>query len=155
MHRRLLRFATPQAVAQACAEHLLDELIARQADRETVHLCLTGGRIANELYTIFGSLVPGSGLDTSRLQLWWGDERFVPLIHPDRNSQQALAILAKSMPISSANTMQHAGLCHLAHRGTPEHPCLARRAGQHLADAAGAQAAGDPRPAGLAAGQGP
>ena len=104
MHRRLLRFATPQAVAQACAEHLLDELIARQADRETVHLCLTGGRIANELYTIFGSLVPGSGLDTSRLQLWWGDERFVPLIHPDRNSQQALAILAKSMPISSANT---------------------------------------------------
>lgn len=104
MHRRVLRFSTSGAVAEACADRLLAELISRQAERETVHLCLTGGRIANELYSVFASLVPRSALDTARLQLWWGDERFVPLTHPDRNSQQALAILAKSVPITSANT---------------------------------------------------
>lgn len=104
MYRRVLRFATPHLLAEACAQRLLDDLVALQSKQDTVHLCLTGGRIANELYAAFGALVPDSALDVTRLQLWWGDERFVPLTHPERNSQQALAILAKTMPISSANT---------------------------------------------------
>lgn len=104
MYRKVLRFATPELLVQSCAQRLLDELVALQARQDTVNLCLTGGRIANNLYAAFGELVHGSSFDPARVQLWWGDERFVPLTHPDRNSQQALAILAKTVPISPANT---------------------------------------------------
>lgn len=104
MYTRVVQFSTPQALAQRAADRLMRTLVALQDTQETVHLCLTGGTIANELYAHFAALVPESRLDPARLQLWWGDERFVPLSHPDRNSQQALSILARTLPISSANT---------------------------------------------------
>lgn len=104
MYRRVVRFADASDLAASCAKRLLEELVSRQQKQDTVHLCLTGGRIANEVYARFGELVPDSDLDTSRLQLWWGDERFVPLSDPERNSQRTLATLAKWMPISPNNT---------------------------------------------------
>lgn len=104
MYRRIVQLSSPEVLAARCAERLMQTLIGLQDKQETVHLCLTGGQIANQLYTDFATLVPQSRLDPSRLQLWWGDERFVPLSHPDRNSQRTLSILARTLPISSANT---------------------------------------------------
>ncbi len=101
---RIARFPDPEILAASCASRLLEELIRLQARQGTVHLGLTGGRTANRIYKHFAEIVPGSQFDPDSLQLWWADERFVPPTHPDRNSQQALAILAKSVPISSANT---------------------------------------------------
>ena len=46
----------------------------------------------------------GSDLDAAKLQLWWGDERFVPATDPDRNSLQAVSRLARTVSIKSADT---------------------------------------------------
>ena len=37
---------------------------------------------------------PHSAVDWSRVELWWGDERFVPADDDDRNAKQALDLLA-------------------------------------------------------------
>jgi 6-phosphogluconolactonase len=42
----------------------------------------------------------GLGLDPSRIELWWGDERFVPTEDPDRNAGHTLAILARTLPLT-------------------------------------------------------
>lgn len=104
MYSRVFQFSSASSLTSHCAAHLMKSLVDLQDVQDTVHLCLTGGTIANELYADFAALVPDSQLDPARLHLWWGDERFVPLTHPDRNSQQALAILARTLPISSTNT---------------------------------------------------
>lgn len=56
------------------------------------------GRIANRVYGSLAALVPNSALDPTRLELWWGDERFLPTDDPDRNAGPTLGILAGSSP---------------------------------------------------------
>lgn len=56
------------------------------------------------MYEVLAELADGSELDASKLQLWWGDERFVPATDPERNSQQAISRLARTVSITSAGT---------------------------------------------------
>ena len=102
---RVLRWATGADLTEGVAERLMTRLVELQASTEgSVHLCLTGGRIANRMYEAFADLVEGSELDATRIELWWGDERFVPTEDPDRNAGHALAILARTLPVSPART---------------------------------------------------
>lgn len=99
------RWATGADLTEGIAERLMARLVERQATTDgPVHLCLTGGRIANRIYEAFANLVEDSDLDPSRIELWWSDERFVPTEHPDRNAGHTLAILARTLPVTSAHT---------------------------------------------------
>ena len=100
---RVVRFTTADELAEAVAGQLLDRLISRQSAGD-VHLCLTGGRIANRMYEALANLAEGSGLDSGRLHLWWGDERFVPLTDPDRNATQSIGILARTIHFAPGQT---------------------------------------------------
>lgn len=92
MNTRVLRFPQEETLVAAAAAALLRRLLNAQEKGE-VNLCLTGGRIANKIYAAFANLSVGSGLECSRLHLWWGDERFVGTTDPDRNALQSLALL--------------------------------------------------------------
>lgn len=99
------RWATGADLTEGVAERLMSRLVDLQAaSPEPVHLCLTGGRIANRIYEAFADLVEDSDLDPARVELWWGDERFVPTEDPDRNAGHTLAILARTLPLTSAHT---------------------------------------------------
>lgn len=99
------RWATGSDLTEGVAERLMTRLVELQAATDgPVHLCLTGGRIANRIYDAFTDLVASSDLDPARVELWWGDERFVPTEDPDRNAGHTLAILARSLPVTSAHT---------------------------------------------------
>jgi len=98
------RFGSADELAEGAARGLLTALVARQAGGRVVHLCLTGGRIANLVYAHLGGLVEGSGLDPGRMELWWGDERFLPTGDPDRNAGPTLALLAGRFPLDPART---------------------------------------------------
>lgn len=98
------RFGSPDELADGVARQLLSALVARQAGGAITHLCLTGGRIANRMYARLGGLVEGSGLDPGRMELWWGDERFLPTDDPDRNAGPTLALLAGKFPLDPART---------------------------------------------------
>ncbi len=103
MYRRIVRMADADEVADVVAGRLLERIVELQEKRGVVHVCLTGGRTANKMYERFAELVPDSGLDASKLQLWWGDERFIPATDADRNSLQAVTRLARTVHIKSAD----------------------------------------------------
>ena len=80
------------AVARAAAARLAEQLGAAIASRGEAHLALTGGSSAVALYE---ELVRDwrDAVDWRRVHLWWGDERFVPVDHPESNIGMAYAIL--------------------------------------------------------------
>lgn len=97
---RVWRYATGTDLTEATAERLMRRLVELQSRHDgPVRLCLTGGRIANRIYEAFIGLVDDAPLDQSRMEIWWGDERFVPTEDPDRHAGYTLAILARKLPM--------------------------------------------------------
>lgn len=79
--------------ADALATAVAGALVARLADAqergEVPHVCLTGGTIADAVHRELARLGSDHGVDWSRVEFWWGDERFVPADDPERNAGQA------------------------------------------------------------------
>lgn len=102
-----------EAVAATVAIQLCAAVRRMQSDRNRiVQLCLTGGRIANDVYRRVAGMEQGQhGIDWSRVEFWWGDERFVPTESPERNAGQSLALLAAHIPLdpSRVHPMPSAG----------------------------------------------
>lgn len=101
---QVVRHADAADLADRAAERLLSTLVRLQADGRVAQVCLTGGRIAHDVYARLGGLVASSALDPSRLELWWGDERFLPTDDPDRNAGPTLALLARHFQLDPART---------------------------------------------------
>lgn len=101
---RVQRYLDTEDLAGRVAHSLLTTLVAAQADGRVAQLCLTGGRIAGLVYERLAELVTDSELDPGRLELWWGDERFVPTDDPDRNAGPTLATLAGWFSLDPART---------------------------------------------------
>ena len=102
----IVRYATAPDLVDGVAQRLLSTLIEQQTDHpdRPVQLCLTGGRIANRIYEALTALPGIDELDPERLELWWGDERFVPTEDPDRHAGHTLAILAGRLPLAPGLT---------------------------------------------------
>ena len=86
------------ALAAAVAGALALRLAEAQSRGEPPHVALTGGTIADaihhELARVASAEGPGddrTGVDWSRVEFWWGDERFVPRDSSDRNAGAARA----------------------------------------------------------------
>jgi len=94
--------ATPQLLAEAVAARLLVRLVDAQAARGIADLVLTGGRIAEAVYRAVATSPARDAVNWSRVDLWWGDERFLPSGHPDRNEVQARAALLDALPLDPA-----------------------------------------------------
>lgn len=101
---QVVRHTDADDLSSRAAQRLLSALIELQADGRTPQLCLAGGRIAMATYAAFSKLIPDSALDTTRLELWWSDERFVPTEDPERNAGPALALLASAFAVDPART---------------------------------------------------
>ncbi|GGT96380.1 6-phosphogluconolactonase [Streptomyces violascens] len=99
--------STPQLVvhrdkelmARAAAARLITKVVDAQAARGSASVVLTGGRNGNGLLAALASSPARDAIDWSRLDLWWGDERFVPEDDPERNYTQARAALLDAVPL--------------------------------------------------------
>jgi 6-phosphogluconolactonase len=92
-----------QAVlAQAVAARLITRLIDAQAERGVASVVLTGGRVAAAVYGAVRDSPARDAIDWGRVDIWWGDERFLPAGHPDRNETQAREALLDAVPLSPA-----------------------------------------------------
>ena len=91
-----------QLLAEAVAARLLTRLIDAQASRGTASVVLTGGRIADAVHRAVRGSAARDAVDWSRVDLWWGDERFLPSGHPDRNETQVRAALLDALPLDPA-----------------------------------------------------
>ncbi|MFG1885722.1 6-phosphogluconolactonase [Micromonospora sp. NPDC049102] len=94
--------ADADLLAQAVAARLLVKVLDAQADRGEAAVVLTGGRVAAAVYRAVAQLPARDAVDWSRVDVWWGDERFLPAGDPERNETQARAALLDSVPLDPA-----------------------------------------------------
>jgi 6-phosphogluconolactonase len=78
------------AIASRALDLLVEGLASGMDERGVAHLALTGGSSASALFALLRTDARARGVDWSRVHVWQGDERFVPLEHPDRNWAVAL-----------------------------------------------------------------
>jgi len=91
--------ADGQVLATAAAARLIIRLLDAQAERGEASVVLTGGRGAAEVYRAVGRSPAREAVDWSRVDVWWGDERFLPAAHPERNETQAREALLDTLPL--------------------------------------------------------
>ncbi|MEU5399304.1 6-phosphogluconolactonase [Streptomyces sp. NPDC005963] len=102
--------STPQLVvhrdkelmAQAAAARLLTRIVDAQAARGSASVVLTGGRNGNALLAALAASPARDAVDWQRLDLWWGDERFLPDGDPERNVTQAHEALLDRVAVDPA-----------------------------------------------------
>ena len=88
-------------LADAVARRLVERLAAVQAEGRVPSVALTGGTIADAIHRAVGALDPGA-LDWSHVEVWWGDERYVPEDSEDRNAGAARRDLLDRVPVDPA-----------------------------------------------------
>jgi 6-phosphogluconolactonase len=100
---RIEVFADADAIADAAARLIVDALKAAIAARGMAHIALTGGSSAVPLYRRLATSPAREALDWGRVHLWWGDERFVPIDHPESNAGMAYRLLL-NLPARAAES---------------------------------------------------
>ena len=91
--------ATADLLAQAAAARLVTAVVDAQAARGHAHVVLTGGGVGTATLAALAASPARDAVDWEALDLWWGDERFLPSGHPDRNETQARAALLDKVPV--------------------------------------------------------
>ncbi|GER23405.1 6-phosphogluconolactonase [Zafaria cholistanensis] len=81
-------------LAAAAAARLVVALQDAQAERGEATLVLTGGSVGIETLKALAGSPALAAVDWSRVNLWWGDERFVEASSGDRNAVQAEVLLS-------------------------------------------------------------
>jgi 6-phosphogluconolactonase len=84
----VLSFDSDAALTAQAAGDVSKLLKNAIAERGTARLLLTGGTLGIKILTDLSR----QGLDLSKLEVFFGDERFVALDHADRNEQQGLDV---------------------------------------------------------------
>ena len=80
-----------EAIASRALDLVVEGLRTGITRRGSAHIALTGGSSAAALFALLRSDPRAARVDWPRVHVWQGDERFVPLDHPDRNWAGALA----------------------------------------------------------------
>jgi 6-phosphogluconolactonase len=89
-------------LAATVASRLITKIVDAQAERGAASVVLTGGRIAAKVLGMVKELPSAAAIDWSHVDLFWGDERFLPSGDPDRNETQARAALLDALPLDPA-----------------------------------------------------
>lgn len=89
-----------EVLAEAVAARLINRLADAQAERGEASIVLTGGRIAAKVYGyVLTSRIRGV-VDWSKVDFWWGDERFLPSGDAERNETQARGAFLDALPVA-------------------------------------------------------
>jgi 6-phosphogluconolactonase len=92
----------PVLLAAAAAARLITVLVDVQAARGHAHAVLTGGSNGTATLEAVAASPARDAVDWAEVDLWWGDERFLPAGDPDRNETQARAVLLDKLPLDPA-----------------------------------------------------
>ncbi|MBA0050443.1 6-phosphogluconolactonase [Streptomyces sp. AJS327] len=85
----VLVFPDAQRLAREVAARLLAEITEAQRARTTASVVVTGGRNGNAVLEAVAEAPAPETVDWARVDVWWGDERFLPEGDPERNETQA------------------------------------------------------------------
>lgn len=86
-------------LAKATAARIVTRLVDAQALRGSASIVLTGGGIGIAVLAQLARTPARDAIDWKRVDVWWGDERFLPSGDADRNETQAREALLDHIPI--------------------------------------------------------
>lgn len=95
----VLVYRDQQMLAAAGAARLITRLSELQATRRSASVVLTGGGTGIAVLEQLRHAPARDAIDWSRLDIYWGDERFVPSTDHERNEKQAREALLEAVPI--------------------------------------------------------
>jgi len=82
-----------ELLAKAVAARLVTKLVDAVAAKGLAELVLTGGGIGTRVLAELAAAPARDAVDWRRVEIWWGDERFLPTGHPERNETSARSAL--------------------------------------------------------------
>jgi len=85
--------ATAAVLAAAVAARMVTRIVDLQTASGAASLVLTGGGIGIAVLRELASTQTAAAVDWRRVDIYWGDERFLPQGHSERNETQACAAL--------------------------------------------------------------
>ncbi len=88
-------------LAASVSARIVTALVDAQTAGRVPSWVLSGGTIADLVHRSLAKSPARDAVDWSRVDLWWGDERFVPAGDPDRNETQARAALLDQLPLAA------------------------------------------------------
>jgi 6-phosphogluconolactonase len=94
--------ANPDLVAATAAARLMVKLVDVQNARQVASVVLTGGRTGIAVLEQLRRSPARDAVDWSRVEIFWGDERFLPPGDPERNDTQAYDALLNHVPVDPA-----------------------------------------------------
>ena len=89
-------------LAKAVAARLVTVLVDSVAAHGSASMVLTGGGIGTSVLAELGDAPARDAIDWPRLDIWWGDERFLPAGDPERNETGARAALLDRVDVDPA-----------------------------------------------------
>jgi 6-phosphogluconolactonase len=92
----------PDVLAAATAARLVTRLVDLQATGGIPRIVLTGGGVGIKLLEEIRDSPARAAVDWSRIEFYWGDERFLPAGDPERNETQARAALLDHVDVDPA-----------------------------------------------------
>lgn len=96
-------------LAAAAAARLVTVLTDALTSRGTASVVLTGGGIGTAVLAAVAASPAVSAVDWSAVDIWWGDERFLPAGDPERNETGARAALLDHVNVDPARVHVMAG----------------------------------------------
>ncbi|MEU3768645.1 6-phosphogluconolactonase [Amycolatopsis keratiniphila] len=92
-------YENPDLLAAAAAARLVTRLVDVQAAKGSASVVLTGGGTGIAILRELRDSSARDAIDWSRLDVYWGDERFVPADSDERNEKHAREALLDHVPL--------------------------------------------------------
>ncbi|MBA2531799.1 MAG: 6-phosphogluconolactonase [Nocardioidaceae bacterium] len=99
---QVLTHHSPELLAQAVAARLITRLVDMQSSGRVPTVVLAGGSVADAVHRAVAQSAARDAVDWRRVELWWGDERFVPPGDDERNDAAARRTLLDGLPLDPA-----------------------------------------------------
>jgi len=102
-------FETPEQLALAAVERLVDYSNELRDTTEGFSVALAGGNTPRRVYELLATERFKNRVEWSQVHLFFGDERCVPPEHPDSNYAMAYEALISKVPIPAKNVHRMIG----------------------------------------------
>ncbi|MEO7121927.1 MAG: 6-phosphogluconolactonase [Lacisediminihabitans sp.] len=101
--RRVIVHHDRQSLTAAVAARFITKVVDLLDEKPEVNVVLTGGTVGIGVLAAINASPARDTIDWSRVQLWWGDERWLPSGDGDRNDQQAREALLNHIALKDGN----------------------------------------------------
>ncbi len=108
MTAHIQQYDGPEELAAAVAHELIGRLVRVQLLARAPQLVLTGGRIATGIHQAVATDPARESVHWANVDVWFGDERFVPRQDPERNARQAMSAMLSHLPVDLARVHEMA-----------------------------------------------